>query len=275
MGKYNETDTCDICKEKGITTKIVPGNVFEEMLDEKFTGRRICKNCYEILKLNGNYGHYKKMYNGNNCCKRCGRNFDDVKGFPHKEIDINGNFIGWDCRKCYENHCPNSYNNKTRLKADIRNKRLDPNSNVGRGYITCVVVKKKLGVKDCYDITGNFNFQGYDLIDSEQYGLVDAKGSLLRERNNSKYHLFNTKGNRKANYFICIGYDKDRKNIVVYIIPNIEDIQLKQVIAIPYNSYRSKYYKYRVDEEELKIWNDIYHSIDLEKCPVLRSKKKK
>ena len=213
-------------------------------------------------------------YNSTNTCYRCGESFDKVSQNPLKEKDKNGKWLGiWDCYNCYQKYDPNSQRNKLKLERDCRNNNLDPNSPPGIGYITAVLVKKFLGIEDdCFDITGNFNYPKYDMIEHEDWGLIDAKGSslLTDKRNGCLYHSFHTRKNEKANFFFCIGYDNNRKHVkVVYIIPNEENISKLDNVPIPYKG-NSKYNKYKESEKEVKKWDDLFHTLKLDNCPVLR-----
>jgi hypothetical protein len=200
------------------------------------------------------------QHNSTETCYRCGESFDDVLGVPNREKDKDGNTLGiWDCVNCY-----NKY------KRDCRNNNLDPNSKQGIGYITVVLVKKFLGIEDCFDITGNFNHPEYDMIEHEDWGLIDAKGSSLLTQNDYLHHKFCIRKNKKADHFFCIGYDKDRKHVlVVYIIPNDEDISKLGVIYVSYNGY-SKYNIFKENEEEVKKWDDLFHTLKLDNCSILR-----
>jgi hypothetical protein len=134
------------------------------------------------------------------------------------------------------------------------------------------LVKKFLGIEDCFDITENFNYPGYDLIEHEDWGKIDAKGSslLTEKRTLGLHHRFSTHKNKKADFFFCIGYDEDRKHVlVVYIIPNDVDISKLDAIYVPYNG-SSKYNIYKESEEEIKKWDDVFHTMKLDNCPVLR-----
>ncbi len=212
-------------------------------------------------------------HNSTETCYRCNKSFDEVPGHPEKEKDEYRRWMGiWDCHACWQKYDPNSSYNKRKLESDCRNNNLDPNSPSGVGYITAMLVKKFLGIEDCFDITDNFNYPKYDMIEHEDWGKIDAKGSSLRIQNNSGSlgHIFNSNNNEEADHFFCIGYDKDRKHvIVIYIVPNENNIVETEGITIPYNRY-SKYHKYKENEEEIKKWDELFHTLKLDNCPVLR-----
>ncbi|MBZ5529614.1 MAG: hypothetical protein LAN71_17165 [Acidobacteriia bacterium] len=212
-------------------------------------------------------------HNSTETCYRCGESFDEVSKWPLKEKDKDGKWIGiWDCRNCWQKYDHNSNNNKRKLEADCRNNNLDPNSSHGIGYITTVLVKKFLNIEDCFDLTGNFCYPEYDMIEHDDWGLIDVKGSslLIKDGRDKLYHKFGINKNKKADFFFCIGYDKNRKHVIaVYIIPNENDVCKLSVIKMPYNRY-SLYNKYKESEEEVKKWDDLFHTMKLDNCPVLR-----
>ena len=203
------------------------------------------------------------VHNSTETCYRCGESFDETPGHPKREKDKDGKWLGiWDCGNCCRKY-----------KTDCRNNNLDPNSEVGFAYIIATLVKKKLGIeKDCFDSTGNFNYPKYDMIEHEDWGLIDVKGSSLLTLNDYLYHEFGIRKNKKADFFFCIGYDKYRKHvIIVYIIPNEEYISELDNIVIPYNR-NSKYNKFKESEEEVKKWDDLFHTLKLDNCSILRKK---
>jgi hypothetical protein len=211
------------------------------------------------------------QYNSTETCYRCGISFDEVIGCHYREKDKDGKWLGiWDCRNCWERYDSNSFVNKTKLETDCRNGNLDSNSKQGIGYITAVLVKKFLEIEDCFDITDNFNHPEYDMIEHEDWGLIDAKGSSLLTKDGYLCHSFHTRKNKKADFFFCIGYDKNRKHVIaVFIIPNEEDVNKLDAITVSYNG-NSKYNKHKESEEEIKKWDDLFHTLKLDNCPVLK-----
>lgn len=212
-------------------------------------------------------------HNSTETCYRCGESFGNVPGNHKKEKDKDGRWLGiWDCSNCYEKYDPNSSRNIIKSMRDCRNNNLDSNSNQGIGYITSVLVKKFLGIEDCFDITGNFCYPGYDMFEHKDWGLIDAKGSSLKTNKDKLCHGFSTNKNEKADHFFCIGFDIDRKHVIeVFIVPNDDDISKLDGINISYKRY-SKYNRYKESEEEVKKWDDLFHTLKLDSCPVLRSR---
>ena len=214
----------------------------------------------------------KNKYNETNTCDRCGISFDKISRYPLREYDKDRNWTGrWDCQNCWDKYSSNSSHNKEKRERDCRNNNLDPSSGPGIGYITAVLVKKFLGIEDCFDITDNFNYRGYDMIEHEDWGLIDAKGSSLFETKDGYLcHVFHTNKNQKADFFFCIGYDKDRKHVMeVFIIPNGDDVSKLNTITAPYNG-NSKWNVFKENEEEVKKWDSVFHTLKLDNCPVLR-----
>lgn len=155
--------------------------------------------------------------------------------------------------------------------ADCRKGNLDPDSNTGKGYITEVLVAKFLGIKTCFDITGNFNKGKFDLYEDENWGRIDAKGSSLHYYNGYLIWCFGTNENIIPDFFFCIGYDEDMKNVeYVCIIPNGDDVCESTAIWITKNG-NSKWDKFKESEEEVKKWNDLFHTLKLDNCTVLRN----
>jgi len=216
-------------------------------------------------------------HNSTETCYRCGESFDEVMGHPIKEKDTEGKWLGiWDCANCWDKYSSNSSHKKLKLEADCRNGNLDPNSNHGIGYVTAVLVKKFLGIEDCFDITDNFCYPKYDMIEHKDWGKIDAKGSSLFLQNNATntlYHTFRTNRNKNADFFFCIGYDKERKHVItVLIVPNQNNISNLAAMTVYYNRY-SKYDKLKESKEEVKKWDDLFHTLKLDNCPVLRKNK--
>ncbi len=164
---------------------------------------------------------------------------------------------------------------KSRQKC--RNKGLDPDSPQGFGYMTEVLIAKFLGIMTCFDIynskmlsTGNFHYRDFDIYQHEDFGRIDAKGSKQFYRKGCYYWRFDTKKNKIPDFFFCIGYNDTRTEVLcVYIIPN-ENI-LTHVIHINKNWDQDKdpYYWHKQDP---KPWNDLFHTLKLEDCPVLKTR---
>lgn len=129
---------------------------------------------------------------------------DSLENFSNKSV-TSKNVSGYYAPK----HIPPLYKQKL----------LGKQSNVGKGLIGEIVVRKTLGINaknhcDCEHGFGN----KYDLLDKEGFGKIDVKTSKLSENN---YWIFTFNCKKYADVYICLGFDKKRKNILhVWIIPN-------------------------------------------------------
>lgn len=171
---------------------------------------------------------------------------------------------------------------KEKSRQKCRNKDLDPDSAKGFGYMTEVLIAKFLGIETCFDIyrqysakaeycsTGNFNHRAFDMYHHEDFGRIDAKASKLFHDKNCYYLEFHTKKNKIPDFFFCIGYNESRTEIIcVYIIPN-ENIMSHTIrINKNWNRHKDPYYWYKQDP---KPWNDLFHTLKLEDCPVLKTR---
>ena len=88
-----------------------------------------------------------------------------------------------------------------------------------------------------------------------------------------KEWYFGIDKNKKVDFFFCIGYDEKRENIISFlIIPNEDNVNKLNSIHVPLNA-RGKWDVFKESEEEVKKLNDIFHSLKLSDCPILRSEK--
>lgn len=217
--------------------------------DKKWTGKYLCYNC---------------RYLNNTYCSVCGRK--DRLIFSYNNDGLwDGKRVCWMCSKGknFRSHYS---------RTDCRFGNLDPKSSVGKGYISEAIVAKFLNIKTCFDITGNFNYPGYDLLEHEDWGLINVKSSTLLIDN---VHRFGIRRSIKPDFFFCIGYDENRKHIIaIYIIPN-EDFVSKSVgITIPFDSdVWLRWYDFRESDSGIKEWDELFHSLKLDDCSVLRSGK--
>lgn len=165
---------------------------------------------------------------------------------------------------------------KDKSRQKCRNKDLDPDSTKGFGYISEVITAKFLGIKTCFDITGNFNHRAFDMYHHEDFGRIDAKASKLYKTakcclhdKNCYYWEFRIKKNKIPDFFFCIGYNETRTEVIcIYIIPNENIITNVIYINKNWDQHEDPYYWYKQDP---KPWNDLFHTIKLEDCPIFRS----
>jgi len=207
------------------------GNPTIKYSNTEYCGKCIDKYTYGKERYNRNREHYRELGR-----EYYGRN-----------------------RECILNYCKN--------KTDCRNNNLDPDSNHGIGYITEVLVSKFLEIKTCFDMTGNFCYPGYDLLRNEDWGLINAKESKLYNENGYECHRFYINKNEEPDFFFCIGYDQDRTHVLsAHYIPNDYYISKLTALSVPMRGYS----KYSWFEEDPKPWDDLFHTLKLEKCVVLR-----
>lgn len=173
--------------------------------------------------------------------------------------------------KQYKRQLNKQHNIKYNRKyTDCRNGNLDPNSSLGKGYITEILVAKFLGIKTCFDLTNNFSYPKYDMFEHEDWGLINVKGSTLMRKGNGSYQYFSIRKNTRPDFFFCIGYDENRKHVKsIHIIPNECYVSTLHTICIPYSD-NSKWDIFKEREDEVKKWDDLFHTLKLENCPVLR-----
>lgn len=259
---FTGEDRCRICRSN--TTRETSNGeklwIRDKDISNKYTKQIICYDCAFIKNIS--------------CCE-CGN--DKSKGFT-KCYDKHGYWTGK--RVCYDcrNKTSKDYRNSSHFyikksNADCRNKNLDPDSSAGKGYITEVLVAKFLGIKTCFEITGNFNHKAFDIYEHEDWGRINVKGSsLLYDCDGHLTWFFNKKKSVIPDFFFCIGYDKDMKNVEsVHIIPNGDDVCNLTYLFIP-KDICSKWYIFKESEEGIKKWNELFHTLKLEDCPVLRQR---
>lgn len=222
-----------------------------------------CQQCRTLIKnKNSRYDIRSRepLY-----CKECGNNIKDTY-----YLDVGNNIICTSCVKCDVNNYVQKSNR------DCRNNNLDPNSSAGKGYITEILVAKFLGIKTCFDIIDNFHHPKYDLLEREDFGKINCKGSrliVIDHRRGCIGWRFNTKKNTIVDFFFCIGYNEDMTNVEsVFIIPNEGNVCKLEGIGIIKDGH-SKWNKFKESQEEVKKWNDLFHDLRLENCPILRHMK--
>lgn len=165
---------------------------------------------------------------------------------------------------------------KTIRSADCRNKNLDPDSPIGKGYMAEALVSKFLGIPTCFDVTDNFSHPGHDILEHDDWGIINVKSSALLTLGWGYEYLgwtFGIKKNKYPDFFFCIGYDECRSHVkCVYYIPNEYDISdmAKIYINSSWSPEEDPYYWFK---EDPKPWDDMLHTLKLDKCRVLRSKK--
>lgn len=196
------------------------------------------------------------------CCI-CGNN-----NVRKRYYDDNGNWDGKSrlCDNCYTNI---NYNYIQKMLAGFRNGNLDPLSTVGKGFIGQQVIAKKYNVDDCNLKMDNFHFY-VDLSKISGHGYCEVKiSSLLGNIWKAELgmdHKFDTV------FVLCMDKNVPWRDIEkVYVIPESELYgEVRINIYKDFSNVRSRFKwvdKFRVDE---KVFNDIYHTMKLENCKILR-----
>lgn len=209
-------------------------------------------------------------YNKENICDICKTN-KLIPGNALREHNKNGDWTGrWLCKKCYDKYDPNSSHSIMKDRRDFRNNNLDPNVTTGKGYIFEQITVKVRGVSNLNIENDNFNSQ-LDHSKDPEYGVLQSKGAVYNPMYGSwKFHVQNDQEKEFDNLFAyCMS--RDMKNVErVYIIPWEEVIKRKSISIIKNPSKGVQWYeKYRIDE---KLYNDTYHNMSIDDCPVLRKK---
>lgn len=194
------------------------------------------------------------------------------------ETIIEGSTPIWGHCKCEKIDCTMYLCNKCRmnvkniyqkLNAQWRNGKLDPFSNVGKGFIGQQIVAKTYNVEDCNLKMDNFHF--YVDLKIPGYGLVDVQArSLTREGQ----WLFSTRRAQEYDilFALCMDNNQPWVNVErVYAIP-WEFIVNRSKTTVSITKDPSKYFrlydKFRIDEMP---FNDTYHNMKLENCKILRN----
>lgn len=189
--------------------------------------------------------------NGGNATRR----YYDEKGYWNGRDHI--------CDKC----------DKKKLWGPItncRNKLLSKNCSAGKGFTIEQVIAIYLGIKNCNIEMDNFNFR-FDLSPHIIDGKIQVMGLRMSETERWNFGGKDLSGrviNSDTVYLICM--DKIRKNIErAYRVPSEDIVGIASITIVKNPPYGSKWTKYRLNKDEEKKINDIYHSLDIYKCPVL------
>jgi len=287
VGQTNKRDVIRCCNDPSHTSKIDKfGHPcwYKKKVDKdgKFdkNGRwdnksYLCSACYSGNGQKRQRNAY--VHKGLTVCRLCGTNetaFYQNKALWHaykvkdNKFDLDGE---WDkknyiCRNCYSNE------NEKRKRLS-RNKELPKDTTRGKGFIGEQIWCVTRGVKNCNIEADNFNYP-FDHSPDSVYGIVQTKISSLGKLYQYFYWVFakepfDVKGELKEKYdnIVLICMDIDWNNVErVYIIPYDVIFKLK-TISIPRDG-DTWYEQYRVDE---KPYNDVYHSMKIENCSVIKN----
>lgn len=255
--------------------RIIDGKPKLVIIDED---KNIVKNPTKEQKkeaiLEDSNTYRENKLKGRECCVCGSKDTYIYKGIPDwaKHKDDRGILDGkWVCSECdgkERQRRPNSQNSIRKSVTNIRTGNLRIDSETGKSVIDQAVVVKTLGGKDV-----NIEMDKFDHfidIKHEKHGSVDAKGAALKSykyidtRGDTLIYykwIFSTRRKVDCNTYICLGYDSERKNIIMaWIIPNEGWVCNLSNIDI-YKTFRpSKYDQFKIDPKQ---YNDVYESLML------------
>lgn len=220
----------------------------------------------------------KKINHSDTICSVCGTNTTSAwrkyvvnkenKYIPRYEP---GEF--WDgksyiCNICYgkeDRKLLYHHNNLIKQMRKFRNKELSRYSNVGEGYIGEQIWCKARGVKNCNIELDNFRSKN-DHSPDKQYGMTQTKISSFTQTGSTWNFNTTNLANKEFDHAVLFCMDEYWKNVEsVYIIP--KEYVDKRHVKIHREDNNKRWYKqFRVDE---KLYNDVYHNMNIEDCPVL------
>lgn len=166
-----------------------------------------------------------------------------------------------------------------KLKRKCRNKELPKDHRTAKGFRIEMVIGKVLGIKVCSIELDNFN-SVFDLYDPIKYKEIQVRSCQYACRKTAYYN------GKKYEYYtwhipldllkeydtlfaVCMteGY-KDIYRIYIIPVDKLPDTQGFDIYKDPKD--HMWYEEYRVDE---KPYNDMYHSMKIEDCPVIKNDK--
>lgn len=218
-------------------------------------------------------------YNETNTCdrikkvgcsfRRCG---DPLVLYAYKEKKDGKETGKWLCRNCYDkDRCkfPDSHNNIVKGMRKWRNKQLPKNTTIGKGYIGEQIWCKWRGTENCNIKRDNFHSKE-DSIDPE-YGIVQVKLSTLIDENwNIKFQNYN------FDTAVILFMDNNIKNIERMCIIPVNKLNYITYLRIRKDGKYKKNSKaaeicsrFYVEQSVCNNINDLYHTMNIEDCPVL------
>jgi len=234
----------------------------------KMKDMQISNGYPSVSAFKDNFGSWNKallaaklkvnQLDGTETCDNCGKVKPENQGWNYKN----------DKRLC--NIC-----NK-KLLSDYMNGNLDSDSSTGFAFMSQRVVAKTLGLDLKYDCNCSIGFNAPDdLYDSNKYKYTNVKTSVL---NNKNFWKFNFKNKYIPDTYIMLGFSANKSDILHVWITEPEDdltfdeknFKYKQSIGIT-NDINSGLNRAEPWEVDCESYNDVYHSMSLENCSVLRS----
>jgi len=210
-------------------------------------------------------------------CYVCGgsETYIDSEGREHWSChrDEKGKWTGnWLCNTCRMNtdkkkkYYKDRYN-EIKYITDCRNARINIKSEKCKGCIGAQICAITLGVGDLNIQMDNFTYY-VDLSEHTKYGYCEVKTATFNPRDGRWY--FNKIHKENFDYILLVCMDQywPWKNILrIYAIPS-DMIMTSTTITIYDNPSRKTWYE--ESEMDEKPFNDTYHNMDINKCPVLR-----
>lgn len=185
-----------------------------------------------------------------------------------RKIQIDDKSV-WDGKNYYCDSCHH------KLKRKWRNKGLEKDSRHGKGFRIEQVIAKTLGIKNCNVELDDFNTT-FDLYDPVKYKDIQARSAKPSIRKASwkdqlyEYDVWHFGMDiPEFDTLMLVCMSEDYKDIVrIYAIPT-DKLSFSQGITIYEDpKFPAWYEEFRIDE---KPYNETYHSLSIEDCPVIKS----
>lgn len=175
----------------------------------------------------------------------------------------------WDGKNYYCDSCHH------KLKRKCRNKDVEKDSRFGKGFRIEQVIAKTLGIKNCNIELDNFNLV-FDLYDPIKYKDIQSRsaGPSIRKATwkDKEYfydvwHLPIDLPEYDTFFAVCMskGYDNIER---MYAIPS-EKLPISVGLTIYKDPNNKPWYEEFIIDE--KPYNDIYHSMKIDDCPVIKN----
>lgn len=238
-----------------------------------WTGRHICHDChYDIGKP-----RIKREYS-NIICYICGgketdKNFNGTPiwlKYPNKESWDKKSYMCTGCRgetyyRTVTKLDPDNYDNLKKAMRQCRMGNIDKDSEFGKAIISQASVAKVLGIKDLNILMNNYGY--YIDMYHEKYKKTNVKFSILNKENKWELSLG---VNRDYDTVFLLGSINGEGIDYIWIIPNVDMIDILGTTILRSSLGHSKYDKYRIEDSEVISYDNVYRKILLN----LKDKKK-
>lgn len=163
-------------------------------------------------------------------------------------------------------------NNLIKSMSKCRNKQISKNTNTGKGYIGEQIWCKWRRTKNCNIEKDNFNSRE-DTIDPE-YGIVQVKLAIL---NNGEWNV-NIGQNHNFDIVGILFMDNKMKNVERLCIIPVKELESMTYLKIQKDGVYRNFSmaadicdRFYVNKKLCDDINNIYHSMSIEDCPVLKN----